>query len=132
MICKIMFKAKSIVLFYFLVMLMVVAGCNEKPDLGAFDSIAWKNDKKGCEGKRMDLLNDLEAIKNVLQGMNEEEIKAVLGPPDMKEISKRSQKFFYYYLKNGAQCGTTDEKAATYEIRFSALGYANEFVLIRN
>lgn len=116
----------SILLFFFLI------GCNEPIDTGNFDSQAWKNDRNGCKADRIEIYEDLAAIKENLIGLNEMEIQDLLGKPDRKEISKRSQRFYKYYLEPGPECGEVPGTAATFEIRFGALGYANELVYNNN
>ncbi|MEQ9424847.1 MAG: hypothetical protein RJQ09_10540 [Cyclobacteriaceae bacterium] len=104
--------------------------CNSKlPTLEGFDREAWLNDPSGCNADRIDLKASFEDIQDKLLGLNQNEISELLGIPDEHELYKRSQKFFFYYLEPGPKCEQPTENAMRLQIRFSAMGIANELFI---
>jgi hypothetical protein len=58
----------------------------------------------------------------------------LLGKADMNELSKRNQKFYYYYLEAGKQCkdSSKTQVAKRIQIRFDAINNVNEVVVLYN
>jgi hypothetical protein len=108
----------------------LLIGCGkEKESLEAFNSGVWKKDRSGCLKHRKSLSESLIAQKTKLLGRNEIEIVDVLGKPDENELSKRNQKFFYYYLDPSSSCPTRDSVAQRLVVRFNAVGLAKEILI---
>jgi hypothetical protein len=108
----------------------LLIGCGkEKESLVGFDSGVWKEDRFGCLKHRKSLSESLIIQKTTLLGRNEMEIVDVLGKPDENELSKRNQKFFYYYLEPARSCQTHDSLAQRLVVRFNAVGLAKEILI---
>ncbi|MTI40115.1 hypothetical protein [Fulvivirga lutimaris] len=103
--------------------------CDKTIDLKNFDELAWQSDKGACQNIRVEMQDDLEAAKEQLKGLNQDEIVTVLGRPDENELYKRSQKFFIYYI-TPKNCDNQEFKQYTYlSIRFNATGLAKEVIV---
>lgn len=87
---------------------------------------AWKDDKNACAGKRVGMLENVEAEKNKLLALSEMEIVSLLGKPDQNELYKRNQKFFTYFVQPAATCDTKVDHPKRLIIRFNAMGLAKE------
>lgn len=113
--------------------LIVLAGCgSERLEIAGFDAQSWKSDNYGCSGERIKQLDLIKGNKEVLLGRTQNEIKDFLGSPDEHELYERTRKFFYYYLEPSAKCSeNSDKQARILQIRFSAMGIANE-LFVRN
>jgi len=63
-------------------------------------------------------------------GKDQDQIKGLLGKPDMHEIYRRSQRFYIYWVDPGASCKNfiADKKAANLTLRYNALGRVHEVV----
>ena len=72
----------------------------------------------------MDQFSDLE---NILIQQSDANISSLMGKPDETELYERSEKFFFYQL----DCTDDFKKASYLRIRFNALGYAKEVLIIR-
>ncbi len=122
-----MLKKILIALIYF----SLLSHCKREIPIEGFNAQEWKNDKLGCKGERNQQVATLLEQKNMIMGLTEAEILKTMGRPDFQELSKRNQKFYYYYLISGPQCkqGLSGAKENTFQIRFNSLGYANEIVL---
>ncbi|WP_338812339.1 hypothetical protein V9L05_13125 [Bernardetia sp. Wsw4-3y2] len=98
---------------------------------------AWKMDRNGCESVRTGMLEDLEKIKPKLEGLDEIDLRKILGKPDFAELYSRNQKFYTYYIDASEKCeNSNSEKVKTGErrlvqIRFDAINAVNEIVVIR-
>jgi len=95
------------------------------PDLSPIDLNQWKDDKGGCNQRRITFIDELNSQKEELKGLSEKDIIKLLGRPDHNELYKRNQKFYYYDIDPGKSCG--DEKEGQQlVIRFTAMGYSKE------
>ncbi|MGB3464005.1 MAG: hypothetical protein WBA74_01990 [Cyclobacteriaceae bacterium] len=112
---------------------LVVAGCGSSPiSLEGFDVSSWRNDNYGCSGQRITQLALIRKQKEQLLGKTQNDIKDYLGAPDEHELYERTRKFFYYYLEPSDKCdGESGSQPRILQIRFSAMGIANE-VFVRN
>lgn len=102
-----------------------------------FDMKAWKMDRNGCESVRTRMLEDLEKIKPKLEGLDEIDLRKILGKPDFAELYSRNQKFYTYYIDASEKCENANAKKVKngerrlVQIRFDAINAVNEIVVIR-
>ncbi|AFM04308.1 hypothetical protein Fleli_1918 [Bernardetia litoralis DSM 6794] len=102
-----------------------------------FDIKAWKMDRNGCESVRTGMLEDLEKIKPKLKGLDEIDLRKVLGKPDFAELFSRNQKFYTYYIDASQKCQNATSKAIKngdrrlVQIRFDAINSVNEIIVTR-
>ncbi len=68
------------------------------------------------------------AQREKLLALKELQIVDLLGKPDQNELSKRNQKFYYYFLQPAKECNTGDSTITPKRlaIRFNAMGLAKE------
>ena len=97
--------------------------------LESFDSVIWGEDKNGCNGSRLEMKNQLLALKHNMRGLKTNEIEAYLGKPDAQELYNRSQRYYIYFLEAGPKCDNPAENPQALFVRFSAVGIANEFTI---
>lgn len=71
---------------------------------------------------------ELTKQKDKLKGLSQGDIVELLGRPDQNELYKRNQKFFYYLLTPGKECGS-DSVAHRLSLRFNAMGFAKEVLV---
>ena len=115
-----------------ILLLYITFGCNSKIDLPNLDQEAFANDKNGCNNQRNTMIPALEKDKNLLKGLNQNEIAKTLGKPDQNELYKRSQKFFIYHLTPTDCPNQPTTSAKKYlSIRFNATGLAKEVVIYK-
>jgi hypothetical protein len=115
---------------YFFACLLLISCSQTEIDTQGFDLLTWKNDKKGCQGKRANLLADFEQkVKPKLEGLREIQVANLLGKADFSILAERNQKFYRYYIEEGEQCGK-NKKARYVQIRFSALNIVNEVTVV--
>jgi outer membrane protein assembly factor BamE (lipoprotein component of BamABCDE complex) len=107
-----------------------LTGCKQKElVIEGIDLQKWHQDKNGCANIRSEMIARLDVNKENLLGHTEMEIVQYLGVPDVNEIYKRNQKFFYYYLQPSATCDQPVEHAHRLSIRFNAMGLAKEVII---
>jgi hypothetical protein len=111
-------KSDTLILFLILVL---IAGCTQPPEIPGLDSGQWKSDLNGCEGIRREMVQDAD-LENALIGISESNIVALLGKPDENNLYKRNQKFYLYYL---GPCNDTVEPPYL-QLRFSATNVTRE------
>jgi hypothetical protein len=120
---------------YIIIFGLCLTACNttEKSFWEGFDTQSWQADANACEGQRAKLLDDFNRkMKQKLKGKSETVLIEGLGRPDRTELSKRNQKFYFYFVEKGAQCDSTlPDNARRLSIRFDALGKINEIVTVR-
>ncbi|MCX8491650.1 MAG: hypothetical protein ORN54_11340 [Cyclobacteriaceae bacterium] len=113
----------------FTVLLSLIVGCSKPlPTLERIDLAKWKEDKWGCAKVRFIALPELVNQKEKLKGLSQDDIVKLLGRPDKNELYKRNQKFFYYYLTPGTNCGI-DTITQRLSLRFNAMGFAKEVLV---
>jgi hypothetical protein len=117
-----MYKLLALSLF-----LLVCCG-RPLPTLDSINLEKWKQDKNGCLGYRAESIDRLNAQKEKLRGLSQDEIVQLLGRPDQNELYKRNQKFFFYALSPGKTCGT-DSVSKKLSLRFNAMGLAKEVII---
>lgn len=101
-----------------------------------FDRKAWQLDRNGCETVRAGLLDDLEKIKPKLEGLDEIDLRKILGKPDFTELYSRNQKFYTYYIDASDKCEDVQQdlergERRLVQIRFDAINAVNEIVITR-
>lgn len=116
---------------FFLICIGALFSCKKNASLEGFEDEKWKNDRLGCNGIRNDLVPVVMEQKEKILGLSEAEVLKTLGRPDFQELSKRNQKFYFYYLLPGRQCenGLSGAKEQTLQIRLNSVGYANEVLI---
>lgn len=130
--------------------LFTLTSCKEDVDLQGFDIKKWREDYKGCKNNRLELLAEFDQkVKPKLKGLSEKEVYKLLGKADMNELSRRNQKFYYYFIEPGKQCssntdttansvtnsmlnGINTKPARRMQIRFDAINNVNEVVIVYN
>ena len=105
--------------------------CTKTSDLGNLNTLDWKSDENGCQGKRLKFLPELSSVRENLMGQTQNEIIQLLGKPDHQEIYKRSQKFFTYYISGNDTCKGSAKETVYLQIRFNALGNSNEVLIVK-
>lgn len=106
---------------------LLVVGCQSKPtSFKSFETSRWKAEEKECTGYRNSVIQGLEGEFDQFIGMNETEIIEYLGNPDKTLLYTRGQKFFSYNL----DCKDTAGESKQLRIRFSALDYVNEVLVL--
>jgi hypothetical protein len=115
-------------LFPLILCLLLLSGCFTPESLENFDSKAWKNDRKGCNGERVKLIGEFEALRKEFYGKKEFIVRRVLGKPDQEELLERNQRIYYYYIEPGVQCAGNNNlpEANRVEVRFNALAKVSE------
>ncbi|MEM1137180.1 MAG: hypothetical protein AAGI07_15180 [Bacteroidota bacterium] len=117
---------------YIFFLLLITACSSKRISEDAFESSIWKNDKMGCESKRLDLLDNFEAIKSKIIGISENDTRRLLGAPDKVQLFERSQKFYIYFIEPGKQCegnAHNQKEGRSYHVRFNSLNQVNEISL---
>jgi len=111
-----------------------LAACSSNAiDVTNFDQQAWRSDTNGCSGQRITMVGNLIQQQNALLRHTQNDIEAYLGKPDEHELYEKSRKYFYYYLEPNEKCNTdsTQQTPTRLSIRFNAMGFANEILIIR-
>lgn len=116
--------------YFSFILLLYTASCTPDIMIDGFDKSVWIGDKDGCKGDRKELVDILIQHKSKLLGKDQDQIKSLLGKPDMHEIYRRSQRFYIYSLDPGASCPNyiADKTAANLTLRYNALGRVHEVV----
>jgi hypothetical protein len=84
--------------------ILFLASCSSKLDTGNLNMENWKSDRYGCEGLRIQDLEELQRIKNTFLGANNQALIKTFGRPDRVELVDKSQSFFFYFLEPSIQC----------------------------
>lgn len=113
---------------YFLIAVLLLAGCSTPEALQDFDSETWKNDRMGCKGDRAGLVYELDSLRSDFYGKKEYVVRKVLGKPDHEELMERSQRIYIYYIEPGTQCSGRGEMsdANRVEVRINSLAKVSE------
>ncbi|HCW08804.1 MAG TPA: hypothetical protein DGG95_15715 [Cytophagales bacterium] len=111
----------------FIFFLLAALGCGRSlPQFENMDMAKWRDDKNGCKGDRLKMINPLIEQKDKLKALSETEILKVLGRPDQNELWKRNQKFYHYFLEPSLKCDSSKTHAKQLTIRFNAMDLAKE------
>lgn len=115
---------------YLSIPIVLCLACGQATDLPHIDEAKWRVDNSGCNGYRAGHTDDIKKDKDLLKGMNQNEVIEILGKPDENELYTRNQKFFIYHLTPRGCNGTVDSSPGMYlSIRFNATGLAKEVVV---
>jgi len=116
--------------YHWTLLIFISTSCTSSLTIDGFDKEAWRQDQDGCKGQRADLIDVLVLNKDVLLGKDQDQIKELLGKPDMHEIYKRAQRFYIYSIGPGASCTkhVANKSSANLTLRFNALGRVHEVV----
>jgi len=116
--------------YLFISIFAILSSCTSPLTIKGFDKEQWVHDKDGCLGNRKDLVDLIIENKETLLGKDQDQIKNLLGKPDMHEIYRRAQRFYIYALDPGPSClgYIADKQAANLTLRFNALGRVHEVV----
>ena len=108
-------------------LLLLLFGCGKSlPDLQGFDRVAWMRDFNACTGYRTSIDSLITVQKDKLLALNEMQVIEVLGKPDQRELYKRNQKFYYYFLEASPECKKIVESPRRLILRFNATNLVNE------
>ena len=99
------------------------------PELKGYDQSIWKDDYKGCKMSRGIFLESLRAQRDQLKGLSEKDIVTLLGRPDRNDLSKRHEKFYYYFIAPGPGCEGVDSVGLSLIVRFNATGVSREIAI---
>jgi hypothetical protein len=118
---------QGIICLKMLLVLTFLNSCSGSTNSLGFNNQEWVNDKMACKGIRAENKEAFEVAKEKIMGLSERELLNALGKPDRRELHKRGQKFYIYYLLPGGQCPeVTGKPGLLIRIRFSALNMVNE------
>ena len=92
--------------FVFIFFIGVLFSCRPKPiDLGNEINLSlFKEDRGGCDNKRMAMQTALENVKDSLLTHSENELLATLGRYDFQILDRKNEKIFMFYLEPGPHC----------------------------
>jgi len=125
---------KSIQIGFF-VLLLLLTGCQKFTplDLGNFDQATFKNDRGGCQGKRLAQIDAFKSLESKLLGASENQIKDALGRYDFQILDERSQKVFVYYFEKGPHCEAIQNpsQAQSVALYFNAIGLVKQVTFQR-
>ncbi len=117
---------KQLLTILFIVLICSTMGCTKKVDTGDFNVEDWLADARGCNGVRAQMADDLQELKPNLLGHYQKRIIKVLGEPEEQELYRRSQTYYIYYIDPAEDCANGVQNPRKLEVRFTALGIANE------
>jgi hypothetical protein len=122
---------KHLIFILPIIFLIFLNSCKERFSIQGFNEQAWKSDFLACNSDRSVLIKIIQQEKNQILGLSENNILQLFGKPDFQELIERNQKYYYYYYQPGQQCEgrPLGSKDHTLQLRFTALGYANEIVI---
>ncbi len=111
--------------------IFTLIGCSQAGEFPEFDWDKWKADYNGCNGTRLELLDAFKQIKPQLKGQSSQSIILHLGNPDDREIHKRNQQYFRYFLTHES-CNSEDvNKDNTFiQLRLNATGFVDEIIFV--
>lgn len=92
--------------------------CTGKLEVGNIDLVNWKNDRYGCNGLRIQQLDEIQKTKNDFLGANNQELIKTFGRPDRVILVDKSQSYFYYFLEPSEQCENHDTETAPLKVMF--------------
>ena len=82
--------------------------------------------------QRIFQVDTLVSQKNILAGLGQEQIIAILGNPDRHELYSRNKKAFVYYVNAGPDCPSPAQKLSKLIVRFDGIGRSKEIVYYSN
>jgi hypothetical protein len=111
--------------------ILILSGCSDGYQPDGFNKSAWKKDRKGCMGERIELVKILLQNKSRFKGMDDDDLVSLLGTPERTVYYGRGRKDYAYYITPGGQCAQTPDLKAGSRllVEFDALGYVNIITL---
>jgi len=108
-------------LYHLLGLLLGVAACQNTTEFEGFATATWKSDRMACTGKRQQMKEDFEKIRQKLKGLNQMEVVDVLGKPDLQRLDDRNMKSYLYFLEPASTCPSGRADAQVVILRFNAV-----------
>jgi hypothetical protein len=117
--------------FFVIILVFATVCCTKKPQLGSFDTAAWRADKGGCKGVRQGQVTQVKALKKELLGVSANDIGNLLGKPDIQRLEERNQEYYVYFTEPGPHCGQLKpvSNATSVMFRFNAMNLATEITI---
>lgn len=112
-----------------IILLGMMSSCGSSPELKGFDAQIWKQDKKGCQHQRIQLIDTLLAQKDQLLHLTPNATIRYLGNPDEQELYEHRQRFFKYFIDPAPSCSAQDSLHRFLQIRYDALDKSSEIVV---
>jgi hypothetical protein len=111
--------------------LLLLFSCSSPTAFFSPDQLAiWKSDPEGCKNLRLDVLKSLEGNLDNLKGKSETEIKKIFGKPEIIDLGKRSEKFYFYHLEPSDKCENKKfGLKKMLSVRFNAINRVNEIII---
>lgn len=113
---------------FMLIMLVLTEGsCGKRASIDHFDSVRWKNDRRGCAGDRMKMLSQVQQAMPQFAGMNRNAIISLLGRPEDLELHPKGQLIFRYHISPDRSCAMeSQDSIAVLDVWVNALGVVSE------
>ncbi len=117
--------------FFVFIIFLTFSSCNsKKPDFKNFDFNKWNSDRKGCKNLRLTQKTALNALKQDIKGVSQNDIAEIFGRPDAQILDERNKKIYVYYLETGEQCLNEriqkPSQSETVALYFNAVGLVIE------
>ena len=101
--------------------------CSDPVSFKNFSQENWKKDKLGCEGFREIEIKHLKEVKDVIQGVGETDILAILGRPNRHVLGTRMKKNYFYFVE--ATCKDLKTTPLSWlEVKFNSVSQVEEIV----
>lgn len=115
-------------LTFLLILTICLTNCkNKKIKINDLNPDLWKTDITGCDGYRKRIITEHLFDIQSLVGFDEKEVIETLGKPNQTLLYDRAQKFFKYSIS----CDTVLKPNKAMRLRFNALGYVNESLILQ-
>lgn len=98
--------------------ILIFGSCSQSLETGSIDTEVWKQDRNGCQGLRIQYLEEFKEIKNSFLGKNNQELIKTFGRPDRVELIDRSQSFFFYFLEPSSNCENVEKETEPLKVLF--------------
>ncbi|UXP31374.1 hypothetical protein N6H18_13545 [Reichenbachiella agarivorans] len=121
-----MYSTKQYIVFFIFCALLFSCRGKQHLEQTTIDSALWAEDIKTCGDYRNTVVEQIAEVNKTLSGLRESEVMDILGKPYQILLHNRNEKFFEYKLR----CDSLYEDQ-NLRIRFNALGYANESLVVK-
>ncbi|MFD2036153.1 hypothetical protein ACFSKL_15225 [Belliella marina] len=124
---------RNIQSFLLIAFVFSVISCSGKLEVGDIDLVNWKKDRYGCNGLRIQQLEEFQKIKNDFLGANNQELIKTFGRPDRVMLVDKSQSFFFYFLEPSDNCDAHDASKQPLKVMFrlNAINKVSEVTISR-
>ncbi|AFL85454.1 hypothetical protein Belba_2924 [Belliella baltica DSM 15883] len=124
---------RSICFLAFIAFSLLLNSCSGKLEVGDIDLVNWKNDRYGCNGLRIQQLDEIQKMKNDFLGANNQQLIKTFGRPDRVMLVDKSQSFFFYFLDPSDKCENfnSDEAPLKVMFRLNAINKVSEVTISR-